>query len=272
VGDVLRGTFFIALAAVAIDTYYRIRVLIRETHCHASTYGGLAIASLGIIYSPFPLAASTFVGLFLLFLGGRAGLQSLKRSSIRDHLTNLYTRWYFFEEWLPREVKRQERIGGTIAFAMLDVDGLKKVNDEKGHAAGDGVLERFAQAVLANIRGEDIAVRFGGDEVLLAFPGGGEEGARKALEHIARSLGDLSFSFGGERMGRKGRTRRGHPGGRPPHVQGETEEAGKLRELLCGSRKAGNPDHTGRGCPARVLRRESWCSASFCAPRFRIQA
>jgi len=136
------------------------------------------------------------VGLFLLFLGGRAGLQSLKRSSIRDHLTNLYTRWYFFEEWLPREVKRQKRTGGIIAFAMLDVDGLKKVNDEKGHVAGDRVLGRFAQAVLENIRGGDIAVRFGGDEVLLAFPGEGEESAWKVLERIARSLGDLSFSFG----------------------------------------------------------------------------
>ncbi|WP_427365532.1 hypothetical protein [Candidatus Caldatribacterium saccharofermentans] len=54
-GDVLRGAFFIALAAVAIDTYYRIRALIRETHYHASTYGALPSPLWGLSTVLFPL-------------------------------------------------------------------------------------------------------------------------------------------------------------------------------------------------------------------------
>lgn len=193
---VLRMVFLLALAFVAFHSFEKTRYLIREKHWYLFFYAGLGIASLGIVFAPFPSALTTFLGLSLLLLGVGGIVRHLKHLSIRDHLTNLYTRSYFFEEWLPREVKRQSRTRGTIAFAMLDLDGLKAVNDTKGHAAGDRLLVRFAWEILRNIRGGDLAVRFGGDEVLLAFPGGGEESAQNAIARIAHALGDLSFSFG----------------------------------------------------------------------------
>jgi len=158
-------------------------------------YGGLFLASLGVLFAPFPQAVYLFAGLSLLLFGVGGIVRCLKRSSVRDYLTGLYSRIFFFEEWLPREVKRQKRSRGSIAFAMLDVDGLKDINDAKGHHAGDELLKTFARVISENIRGEDIAVRFGGDEVLLAFPGGTKEGAIKALERIAEALSRFPFSF-----------------------------------------------------------------------------
>lgn len=193
---ILRVAFLVALFVVAFHSYAKTRYLIRRKHWHFVFYAGLGISSLGIAFAPFLPALTTFLGLSFLLLGVGGIVRYLKRFSIRDHLTNLYTRPYFFEEWLPREVKRAGRTGGTIAFAMLDVDGFKRINDERGHAAGDRLLERLAQAILENIRSGDIAVRFGGDEILLAFPGGQEESARKALERIARALDGISFSSG----------------------------------------------------------------------------
>lgn len=49
-----------------------------------------------------------------------------------------------------------------IAFAVLDVDGLKRINGKSGHTTGGRLLERLARAVPGNIRGGDIAVHFGG--------------------------------------------------------------------------------------------------------------
>lgn len=192
----LRGAFLVAFFIVALHSYFATRFLVRERGWYFVFYGGLAVISFGVLVAPLPAAFALFTGLSFLLLGVGGIVRHLKRFSVRDHLTGLYSRTYFFEEWLPREVKRQERIGGTIAFVMIDVDGLKRVNDEKGHHAGDELLQTLAISILRNIRGGDIAVRFGGDEILLAFPGGTEEGAIKAVKRIEGTLQGVSFSFG----------------------------------------------------------------------------
>lgn len=191
----VRLTFLAAFLAVALHSYLATQFLVRERFWYLAFYGGLFLASLGVLFAPFPQAVCLFAGLSLLLFGVGGVVRCLKRSSVRDYLTGLYSRTFFFEEWLPREVKRQKRSGGSIAFAMLDVDGLKEVNDTRGHHAGDELLKTLARVILENIRGEDIAVRFGGDEVLLAFPGGTEEGATRALERIAGALSRFPFSF-----------------------------------------------------------------------------
>ncbi|MBC7218397.1 MAG: diguanylate cyclase, partial [Candidatus Caldatribacterium sp.] len=192
----LRIAFLAALLFVALHSYFKTKFLVRERVWYLAFYGGLALASLGILIAPFPEAFLLFAGLSLFLFGVGGIVRYFKRSSIRDYLTGLYSRVYFFEEWLPREVKRQNRSGGSIAFAMIDIDGLKRVNDQSGHHAGDRLLQRFASVVLCSIRREDAAVRFGGDEILLAFPGGQEEGVRKALRRIEEALPDIPFSWG----------------------------------------------------------------------------
>ena len=72
-----------------------------------------------------------------------------------------------FEEMLDRELARSERTSGSFAVVLLDVDGLKQVNDRFGHAAGDALIRGVGHALQSAIRPYDFAARYGGDEFAL---------------------------------------------------------------------------------------------------------
>jgi diguanylate cyclase len=86
-----------------------------------------------------------------------------------DPLTGLYNR-RSGEQRLAGEVLRAQRIGHPLTVLVLDLDGLKSVNDKFGHPAGDELIRSFAQRLNKAIRGSDLAVRFGGDEFLVLLP------------------------------------------------------------------------------------------------------
>lgn len=83
-----------------------------------------------------------------------------------DELTGLGNRRAFDED-LAKEVERSRRSGARLTVAMIDVDGLKQVNDRAGHGAGDDVLRRVANAIRVAIRAADRGYRVGGDEFAL---------------------------------------------------------------------------------------------------------
>lgn len=89
--------------------------------------------------------------------------------SRNDHLTGLLNR-RLFEEILNREISRAVRHGTDLALLFFDIDDFKKVNDTFGHSVGDAVLSWFAGILGKNKRGEDIAVRYGGEEFVLLLP------------------------------------------------------------------------------------------------------
>jgi diguanylate cyclase (GGDEF)-like protein len=100
----------------------------------------------------------------------------LAKAASTDHLTGLYSR---------RELDRA--LSGTRAgdaLVMLDIDSFKRVNDGHGHEAGDKVLAEFGSTVLAGMRNHDIAIRYGGDEVLLFLARAGASGAITFLERL----------------------------------------------------------------------------------------
>ncbi|PID57366.1 hypothetical protein CSB45_07525 [candidate division KSB3 bacterium] len=106
---------------------------------------------------------------YSFFLANFRLRDALKLEAIRDPLTRLYNRRYM-EEALRREVQRAERCHSSVGIIMLDVDHFKHVNDTYGHEAGDVVLQKLAQLLKKNIRGGDIACRYGGEEFLLILP------------------------------------------------------------------------------------------------------
>ena len=99
---------------------------------------------------------------------------------------------------LDRELARIERAGGWLTIAFLDVDGLKRVNDDHGHAAGDELLRALADTVQAHVRGYDLLIRYGGDEFLCVMPGLDEAAAALRIRMIASELGaaHASITFG----------------------------------------------------------------------------
>lgn len=86
-----------------------------------------------------------------------------------DQLTGLYNR-RSGEQRLAEEMGRAARHGRPLTLLLLDVDGLKQINDRLGHPAGDLLLKQFADRLQRAIRGSDLAVRIGGDEFMVLLP------------------------------------------------------------------------------------------------------
>jgi diguanylate cyclase (GGDEF)-like protein len=86
-----------------------------------------------------------------------------------DQLTGLYNR-RSGEQRLAEEINRAARHGRPLTLMMIDINGLKQVNDRFGHAGGDALLKNFAERLQRGIRGSDLAARFGGDEFMVLLP------------------------------------------------------------------------------------------------------
>lgn len=110
---------------------------------------------------------------------------ALLEQSVRDHLTGLFNRRYM-EETLERELLRARRKQLTLGIIMLDVDGLKRLNDTWGHAAGDEALRQLGSLLLSQVRGEDIACRYGGDEFTLILPDASLQVTLRRAKQIGR--------------------------------------------------------------------------------------
>ena len=87
-----------------------------------------------------------------------------------DPLTQLYHRQYF-EDLYNIEARRLQRHGGTIALLMLDVEGLRELNNRYGHRIGDDVLRGVGKVIKETIREVDIASRYGDDEYVILLYG-----------------------------------------------------------------------------------------------------
>ena len=120
--------------------------------------------------------------------------------SLRDQVTGLYNRRWFEQE-LAEAVACGRRDGRPVALLVIDLDGLKRINDLGGHQAGDAALTAAAAALTHSTRAGDSACRLGGDEFAVILPGATAEAAMAVAERAQRALerdgrGRYTFSGG----------------------------------------------------------------------------
>lgn len=123
----------------------------------------------------------------------------LREQSVRDYLTGLFNRRYM-EETLERELLRASRKHFSLGIIMLDVDEFKYFNDTYGHASGDVILHELGNLLLRQVRGEDIACRYGGDEFILILPDATREVTRERAELICELAKQFHLRFEGESL------------------------------------------------------------------------
>ena len=90
-------------------------------------------------------------------------MTELEEMASRDEMTSLYNRRHFYET-LRSEIDRSASSKESLAILLMDIDGLKEINDEYGHSVGDEVITNVARAIVKHRRGTDLAARLGGDE------------------------------------------------------------------------------------------------------------
>jgi diguanylate cyclase (GGDEF)-like protein len=110
----------------------------------------------------------------------------LRELSVRDSLTGLYNRRYM-QEALEREIQRAEQKHVPLSVIMIDMDGLKQINDTYGHSIGDEALRQVARLIFKYLRDDDIACRYGGDEFIIILPDTALGAARQYAEQLRES-------------------------------------------------------------------------------------
>jgi two-component system cell cycle response regulator len=114
--------------------------------------------------------------------------------AITDQLTGLHNRRYMSRH-LDTLIENAGKSGKPIAFLIIDIDHFKSVNDTYGHDAGDEVLKEFANRISANIRGIDLACRYGGEEFVVVMPDTDMQLAMSVAERLRGSVEKSLFSI-----------------------------------------------------------------------------
>jgi len=123
--------------------------------------------------------------------------ETLKFQSVRDPLTGLFNRRHM-EESLERELLRAARNGKPVAVVMIDLDHFKQFNDSFGHEAGDVLLRELGALLSSQIRGGDIACRFGGEEFLIILVDADIESTCRRAESLKEQVRKMQIRYRGE--------------------------------------------------------------------------
>jgi diguanylate cyclase (GGDEF)-like protein len=117
-------------------------------------------------------------------------IQRLSAAAAVDDLTGALRRGAGLQA-LTREIARFHRFGGKgVAVIFIDVDGLKRINDSEGHAAGDTLLADVVAAIRERLRAYDLVIRWGGDEFVCVLPDATREEAERTLADIEQHVRD----------------------------------------------------------------------------------
>jgi diguanylate cyclase (GGDEF)-like protein len=163
----LRGA--VGVAALVICSYLAVALL----HPHRLT---------DVLFVAAALAATSVMCVWTAWWRDRQRLE-LTRLSRTDPLTGCLNR-----RGLEERVARAIAVGKPFAVVTLDLDGLKRINDRDGHAAGDALLCATVERLGGTVRPNDAVGRLGGDEFALVLPGADRDAAALVVDRAARAI------------------------------------------------------------------------------------
>jgi diguanylate cyclase (GGDEF)-like protein len=149
-----------------------------------------ALPGLGVAWEAFFLALAVSKRIERL----RGERDSLATAAFTDSLTGIPNR-RAFELRFQDEWRLAIRDGTALSIVLIDVDFFKAYNDEHGHLAGDGALERVALTIAESVRGhDDVVARYGGEEFIVLLPRCDERGAERVAEAVRIAIERLSIT------------------------------------------------------------------------------
>jgi len=182
-----------ALSVYAFLLLMRVGVILRF---NTPTYSALTLETtrFWLVGSLITNSAITFGFIFLS--SAKLRLELLWHAQA-DELTGLLNRWALRRIAL-REISRCGRTKDPVSVLMMDLDGLKKVNDSQGHGCGDAVLQAIAGVLRETVRDQDAVARIGGDEFCILLPDTGLTEAATVAERLRSQIDEMILQYRGQ--------------------------------------------------------------------------
>jgi diguanylate cyclase (GGDEF)-like protein len=185
--------------------------------------GSTAAAKMLAAESLLILAIGVVLNSYLFYVriqraGLRTGAEVARRLARIDALTGLGNR-RALDDALTAHAAGSSRAGSPLAIALVDLDGLKRINDRYGHLEGDRCLQEAARAMEQSVRGSDVCFRWGGDEFVVVLPATDREGGEGVLARMAADVGQIC-------------AREGEPGLTLSYGVAQLEPGGSPEDLL----------------------------------------
>lgn len=114
------------------------------------------------------------------------------QNAFLDNLTGLYSHRHF-QEVLSNEIKNAKEKNTPVSVILFDINNISKINKEYGHAKGDEVIKTVAEKIANNIKQQDSAGRYGGDEIAIVLPNMASEEAKYLAEYLTYTISCCSI-------------------------------------------------------------------------------